>query len=199
MGMLYFKSAFDRIIVRIFYMNGRDIMNIPNILTAVRLLLVPAFFIVFFSSIPDATFFALLIFLFAGLTDFLDGYIARKYNMVTKWGSILDPLADKLMSISVLTALTIKGIIPSWVLIVLGIKELLMICGAAILYKKGAYVPAQIYGKVATVLFYISVLSLEFLPRFWGLLFVYCAVISALFALYKYFNNFRYMNKIKKR
>jgi len=197
--MLYFKPAFDRIIVRISFKNGRDIMNIPNILTAVRLLLVPAFFIVFFSPIRDATFFALLIFLFAGLTDILDGYIARKYNMVTKWGSILDPLADKLMSISVLTALTIKSIIPAWILIVLGIKELLMISGAAILYKKGAYVPAQIYGKVATVLFYISVLALEFLPRFWGLLFVYCAVISALFALYKYFNNFRYMNKIKKR
>lgn len=165
-------------------------MNVPNILTSLRFALVPLFVVIFFSDINNATLIALTVFLFAGLTDVLDGYIARKYNMITRWGAILDPLADKLMSITVLLSLAIKEIIPFWVLFVIGIKEALMIWGAAVLFNKGAFVSAEIYGKVATVLFYISVFTLEFINRTLGLLLIYVTVFAALFALYKYFENF---------
>lgn len=164
-------------------------MNIPNILTAIRLLLVPVFIVVFFSNIPHAILISIIIFLFAGLTDVLDGYIARKYNMITKWGSVLDPLADKLMSLTVLLSLTIKGVIPIWVLVIIGIKEVLMIIGGAILFNKGTFVPARIYGKVATLIFYAAIFALAF-DRHLGLFLIYVTVFAALFAFYKYIENY---------
>jgi cardiolipin synthase len=172
-------------------------MNIPNMLTALRLILVPVFLLVFFSGHSHAILFSFIIFCAAGLTDVLDGYIARKYNMVTKWGSVLDPLADKLMSITVLLSLTIRHMIPEWVLLVIGAKELLMIAGGIFLFKKGTYVPAQIYGKAASVLFYVSILVLQ-IEKTAGLIFIYITVFVALFALYKYFENFVKIRKEEK-
>lgn len=170
-------------------------MNIPNILTLLRLLLVPLFVVVFFSSIQNATAIAMLIFVAAGITDVLDGYLARKYDMVTKWGSILDPLADKLMSITVLISLTAKRILPIWIFFIISIKELLMIVGGIVLFEKGTYIPAQAYGKIATVLFYASVITLEFIHRPSGLYLIYVTAIAALFALYKYCENFLVLRK----
>lgn len=161
-------------------------MNVPNILTIIRLLLVPVFIAVFFSGIKNATAFAMLIFVAAGITDVLDGYLARKYDMVTKWGSILDPLADKLMSITVLISLTTKRILPMWVFFIISIKEVLMIVGGIVLFEKGTYIPAKSYGKIATVLFYASVITIEFIHRGFGLFLIYVTAVAALFALYKY-------------
>lgn len=171
-------------------------MNIPNILTIVRLILVPVFIIVFFSKVPHAMLISFIIFIVSGLTDFLDGYIARKYNMVTKWGSIADPLADKLMSITVLLCLTIKDIIPMWVLLVIIIKEALMIVGGVILYNKGTFVPAKIYGKIATALFYLAIVCLIF-DKNLGRILVYITVLAALFAFYMYLENYIKFTKNK--
>lgn len=172
-------------------------MNVPNILTIIRLLLVPIFVVVFYSGIKNATAIAMLIFVAAGITDVLDGYLARKYDMVTKWGSILDPLADKLMSITVLISLTAKGILPMWVFFVMSTKEVLMIVGGIVLFGKGKYIPAQAYGKIATALFYASVITLEFIHRPSGLYLIYITAAVALFALYKYCENFLALNKKK--
>ncbi|HBM81594.1 MAG: CDP-alcohol phosphatidyltransferase family protein [Clostridiales bacterium] len=165
-------------------------MNIPNILTIIRLILVPVFLLIFFSNIPNAMLISFIVFAAAGLTDILDGYIARKFNLITKWGSILDPLADKLMSIAVLISLTVKHIIPFWVVTIIGLKEFFMILGAIILYKMGTFVSAKLYGKIATVLFYISVIFLE-IDRTTGLLLLYLTVAAALFALGKYVENYK--------
>lgn len=170
-------------------------MNIPNVLTVMRLVLVPVFLFVFFSEYENSMFLSFIIFLTAGLTDVLDGYIARKYNMVTKWGAVLDPLADKLMAITVLVSLTIKEILPFWVLFVIGVKEAVMITGAAVLFSKGSYVPSKAYGKTATVLLYVSVLSLELVSRTVGLVLFYITVLSSLFALYKYVGNFKKLHR----
>jgi cardiolipin synthase len=67
-------------------------MNIPNILTLFRLFLIPIFILLFFSNIFNYLFYSVLIFLVAGITDILDGYIARKYSLITKLGTVLDPL-----------------------------------------------------------------------------------------------------------
>ena len=72
-------------------------MNIPNLLTGIRFLLIPVFFLVFYSDMPNNITAATFVFILAGITDILDGYIARRYNMVTRWGIVFDPLADKLM------------------------------------------------------------------------------------------------------
>lgn len=170
-------------------------MNIPNMLTTIRLILVPLFPMVFFSDMKDAALISFLIFLASGLTDMLDGYIARKYDLITKWGTVLDPLADKLMSLTVLMSLTIKEAIPVWVLLIIGTKELLMIIAGAALFKKDICIPSNIYGKAATVLFYIAVAVLELINRSLGLILIYLTVFVTLFALYNYVNIFKDIKK----
>ncbi|GAB6086805.1 CDP-alcohol phosphatidyltransferase family protein [Alkaliphilus crotonatoxidans] len=135
-------------------------MNIPNILTAIRFALIPIFILIFFSASSNYVIYGLIIFLLAGATDMLDGYIARKYNLITKWGQAMDPLADKLMLITVLISFTIKGLFPPWVILIVGLKETMLVMGGIFLYtrKNKAVLPANHYGKIATVLFYIVVI-----------------------------------------
>lgn len=94
-----------------------------NILTSLRLLLVPVFPAVYFASHPKSHFIAMCVFLVAGFTDFLDGYIARRYQMVTALGTVLDPLADKLMLLTVLITLNISGTLPLWVVVLIVVKD----------------------------------------------------------------------------
>jgi cardiolipin synthase len=160
-------------------------MNIPNILTVFRIFLIPVFVMMFFSSNPNSLLFSTLIFLFAGFTDVLDGYIARKYKLTTKWGTVMDPLADKLMLITVLTCLVMKNYIPTWIFIVVSLKEIAMIISATFLYKKDTVIPANKFGKISTLLFYIAIFVLCF-HRTIGDYLLYAAVISAIIALTNY-------------
>ncbi len=159
-------------------------MNLPNIITALRFALIPLFIKMFFSSLEKNLLYSILIFLLAGITDVLDGYIARKYNIITKWGQVMDPLADKLMQLTVLVCFTIKQFIPVWVIIIYGIKEFLMILGGIFLYtrKDKMVLPANSYGKIATVIFYIAILAVAFNFVYAKLL----IIIAVLFALYAF-------------
>ncbi|MFS8540674.1 MAG: CDP-alcohol phosphatidyltransferase family protein [Tissierellales bacterium] len=132
-------------------------MNIPNILTFIRIILVPVYLQIFYST--KNIFYAGLVFALAGLTDALDGRIARKYNMTSKIGAALDPLADKLMTFAVLISFTSIDLIPHWVVLILGIKEVLMILGGLILYlfKEKRVLPSNKFGKSATVSFYVTI------------------------------------------
>ncbi|AIS51923.1 CDP-diacylglycerol/glycerol-3-phosphate 3-phosphatidyltransferase [Thermoanaerobacter kivui] len=133
-------------------------MNIPNFLTLVRFFLIPLFVYTFF-YVPNGNTYAVAIFILSGITDILDGYIARHYNQITKIGTLLDPLVDKLMILTVLTSLWFKDIIPFFIIFILMIKELSMIIGAAILYKKQEVaIPANKYGKAATAFFYVAII-----------------------------------------
>lgn len=143
-------------------------LNVPNILTILRIFLVPVYLYFFYSVYENNILLAGLIFILAGITDILDGYIARKYDLGTKIGAVLDPFADKLMMFTILITFATSGIIPMWILVCLGIKEITMIIGGGILYLfKGKKVLASNkYGKVATVSFYIATLSIVFkLPK----------------------------------
>ncbi len=131
--------------------------NIPNILTALRLLIVP--FLGYFLFLENYTA-GIILFAAGGATDVLDGYIARKYNLVTKWGKVFDPLADKLMQITALVLLTYHQLIPVIVPIIVVGKEFLMMLGGIMLYKKGkTVIGANWYGKMATVIFYFAILA----------------------------------------
>ena len=168
--------------------------NIPNILTIMRMLLVPLFVYIFFSPFPNAHYWSLFIFLVAGLTDVLDGYLARRYQWTSKFGTAMDPLADKLMLLTALVCLTIVGIVPLYALIIVYIKEFLMILGAIVLYfrHEKVVVPANAFGKVATVLFSLSVFLLIVFPNHWmantSLL---LAIVSKLIELFSYIQNYR--------
>jgi len=125
---------------------------IPNILTTIRLVMVPLFAYVLVALKMHWT--ALAIFLFAGLTDVVDGFIARKFNMITKIGKVYDPLVDKLMQITAVICLAHEDIIPSWVIWFILFKEGTMIIGGLFLYCHNVVIQSDWYGKGATVVFY---------------------------------------------
>ena len=128
--------------------------HIPNILTMARFLLIPV--IVFF-CLQQNYIIAIIILTISGITDILDGAIARKFNLITDFGKLMDPVADKATQISLLTILFIENIIPIWILIIVIVKEFCMVSGASFLYGKELVVSSKWYGKLATVLFYIAI------------------------------------------
>jgi len=162
-------------------------MNIPNILTLVRFGLIGVFIYIFYNHhIQHNIQWAIFIFVLAGLTDVLDGYIARKYDMITKWGKLMDPLADKLMLITVLICLYTKNFVPGIVIFIVLVKELLMILGAAFLYKnRNIVVQSNFYGKAASAAFYVAIIALVFSLPYANLL-LGIAIFSTLLALFQY-------------
>ena len=139
-------------------MKKKDWMNLPNLLTSIRILLVPVLLAAFFISPREKQLPSLIIFLAAGLTDCVDGYCARRLNQITMLGKVLDPIADKLLTASVLLCLAWLDAISWAALAVIVVKELYMAWGAANCLRRGIVIQSDIYGKVATVLFYPAVL-----------------------------------------
>ena len=105
-------------------------MNLPNILTIIRIVLVPVFLLLIFSN---SLYVATIVFAVAGLTDLIDGIIARKYGSVTRFGANLDPVADKLLLSSAFIALSIKEFIPLWLAIIVVARDSIMITTIMIL------------------------------------------------------------------
>ena len=174
--------------------------QIPNILTICRFVLIPFIF----ETIMQGNFLAAFIFLtLSGLTDILDGVIARKFNFITNFGKLIDPLADKCTQLSTLIALTNINIIPSWIILVIFLKEFMMVAGASFLYGKKLVVSSRWYGKLATVLFYIAIVAsfiIHFfkLPYTFDTYFYYVALVSTFFSLFMYYMDFYrrgYVNK----
>ena len=128
--------------------------HVPNILSICRILLIP---VIVISVSMNNYLLALIIFTISSLTDIIDGYIARNYDAVTNVGKLLDPLADKLTQLAMVGSLVSNNVISGWILIVLLVKELIMISGAAFLYGKSVVVYSRWYGKLATVLLYLSI------------------------------------------
>ncbi len=168
--------------------------HVPNTLTIIRLLLIPFIILYIFTGNYILAF---VFFTISGLTDIADGFIARKFNLISNLGKLLDPLADKLTQISTLTSLVITNIIPIWILIIVLLKEFIMIVGASFLYGKDVVVYSKWYGKLATVLFYvaivISLLTKQFnITNICGSIdfILYClALITTVFALIMYIND----------
>jgi len=172
-------------------------MNIPNALTVIRFFLIPLFVYLYFLPVKNNIIYAIAVFVVAGITDVIDGYIARKYNVVTKFGMLLDPLADKLMILTVLFCFYIKGVIPLIVILIILLKEIFMIFGAAILYKKNrTTIQSNSFGKIATAMFYIGVILIAF-KLFIGYYILILAVIFAIIAFVTYAYRFKHLYKEK--
>lgn len=169
--------------------------HIPNIITSMRLVLIPLFvFLVLTGNYLAASF----IFLGAALSDILDGYLARKWKVVSNFGKLFDPLADKAMQIAAIFLLCIIGKLHFAFIIVLIIKEGLMIYGSYLLYKKKIVVYSIWYGKAATFLLNAAVFWIYVLDMGSVLTntFIGIAMASELFALTMY--TIRYF-KLKKK
>ena len=123
-----------------------NIWNVPNVLTLIRMALIPVYWVLFFTGRRHE---ALAVFLVASLTDLADGHIARKYNRITNFGKLMDPLADKLMVISVLLTLVIGGIAPWPILVILLLKEGWMVVGGLLLFRHEIVVYSHWIGKAA--------------------------------------------------
>jgi cardiolipin synthase len=126
-------------------------MNIPNFLSLLRIILVPVFVIFL---IQDESYKALIIFVIAGLTDVLDGTMARLLNAQTKLGSYLDPIADKLLLATSFVTLAILGIIPSWLTVIVMSRDFIILLGIAILSLMSVTfeIKPAFISKVTTVL-----------------------------------------------
>ena len=165
-------------------------MNIPNLLSLFRLALVSVFAIVFFQPWPHARYVAVGIYALAFLTDIADGYIARRFNMVTRLGRILDPLADKLMTFTVIVCITVAGIIPVWAVVIFFIKEAAMGLGAvSMLGKIDDVIPSNWLGKSSTFVFFVVCAALVLFPTIpsqWatGMIAVALALTIAAFVSY---------------
>ena len=127
-------------------------MNLPNKLTVLRVILVPFFvaFLLLSKSSESLKWIALLLFIAASLTDLLDGKIARKYNLVTTFGKFMDPLADKVLTISGMICLIELGRIPSWIVVIIVAREFIISGFRLIATEHGIVIAANYWGKWKT-------------------------------------------------
>ena len=168
---------------------------VPNLISIFRICLVPVFIIVYFLQSGDVKLYPVLIYFIAGISDVLDGYVARKYEASSKLGMLLDPLGDKLMTVSVMVCIAIDGIIPVWAVIVATAKELLMGLGGFLLHKfaQADLMPANFLGKSSTFIFYIVCAALMLfrnIPKKVATAMIFGAIVLTILSLAGYFNKY---------
>ena len=133
-------------------------MNLPNKLTVLRMILVPVFMVLMmFSGVWQ--FLGLLVFIIASVTDWLDGYLARRDNLVTTFGKFMDPLADKMLTTAALLILMEKGFISSWVLLIVLGREFLVAGVRLAAVGEGKVIAASMWGKAKTVSQMIAIIA----------------------------------------
>lgn len=136
---------------------NKKIFTVPNVLSAIRIILIP--FIVYF-YLKKHVLAATALVLVSGLSDMLDGFIARTFNQVSDLGKILDPIADKLTMVAVVFLVAVHHVPLRVMLIVLASKELIMLVGALALFGSGARpCQAKLFGKLSTASLYITVFT----------------------------------------
>ena len=125
-------------------------MTTANKLTLLRIVLVPVFLIILYLRFPGSNWVALAVFLLASFTDFLDGYIARHYNQITNFGKFMDPLADKMLTMSALCWFVAIGRIAGWVLAVVVVREFAVSGLRLVAAEQGKVIAASWSGKIKT-------------------------------------------------
>ena len=128
-------------------------MNLPNKLTILRVLMIPFFVVFMLWNVLGGVdkWIALALFVAASVTDFLDGYIARKYNLVSNFGKFMDPLADKLLVGAAMICLVEMGRLPAWVVILIISREFIISGFRLIASDNGVVIAASYWGKFKTV------------------------------------------------
>ncbi len=136
---------------------GQESLNIPNLITLIRILLIPVFVILFITPTPDRSLSAAVIFVVAAVTDFLDGYIARRTGQVTKLGKLLDPIADKLLVLSALIVLVTLDRVSALVAILVIAREVAVTGIRAIAAGEGMIIAAETTGKYKMALQVVAI------------------------------------------
>ena len=179
-------------------MQNSQIYNIPNLLAFIRLLLAPIMFLFlvnqdasFFEGIDKSwlNYFAAFIFVLASATDFFDGYIARTFDQITVLGSILDPLADKMLTLAAFLGLMLLGEASAWAIFLILTRELFITGLRVSAVSQGLDISASWMGKVKTV---VQMIAIGFLLMHWqgGDLLLWIAVALTLYSGYEYVRDF---------
>ena len=125
-------------------------MNLPNRLSIVRVCCIPAIVILLYQNSDACRIIAGILFILASVTDFLDGYIARKYHLVTDFGKFIDPVADKLLVLTTLIMLLHLGLTEAWIIIIILSRELAVDGLRMVAVSKGKVIAASMFGKYKT-------------------------------------------------
>ena len=169
-------------------------MTIPNLLSLLRLALVPVFALVYFSCAPNAHLWSAVLYLAAFVTDVADGWIARRFSQITRLGRILDPMADKLMTFIVILCLTADGVIPVWAVVIFFCKEMAMAIGGYLMYRaRGDVISSNWLGKSATGVFFVVCAALVLfpaIPRPWAVRMISAALVLTVAAFFSYLYQF---------
>ncbi|HWH33345.1 MAG TPA: CDP-diacylglycerol--glycerol-3-phosphate 3-phosphatidyltransferase [Egibacteraceae bacterium] len=138
-------------------------LNWPNAFTLLRVALVPVIALLLFADTEAARWWAFAVFVFAALTDTVDGWLARRYVGVTRWGQLADPAADKALIVGALAVLAARGELPWWAVGVIVLREVAVTVQRSVLVRRGVVMPASALGKVKTVTQVVAV-TLYLLP-----------------------------------
>ena len=162
-------------------------LNLANKITLLRILMTPLVVALLYFEGPISCFLATLAFTFASITDWVDGYVARRSNMVTRMGKFLDPLADKVLICSVLIMFVKLGWAPAWIVVVIVCRELIVTGLRAMAIDEGIVLAADKFGKAKTVLQIFAIIPLMIHYPLWnfdwpalGMLLLYLALIMAI-------------------
>ena len=175
----------------------KSIFNLPNTLSFFRIGCIPLLVVLLFFPHKTTSFLAALVFGLASISDLLDGFIARRHQMVTTFGQFLDPLADKLLVSAALIMLIPLGRVPAWMVLVIIGRELAIMGLRSVAGSEGKVITADHLGKQKMVLQTVAILGLLLHYDYYGvnfhavgMFFLWLAVIMTLWSGFNYFRNF---------
>lgn len=172
-------------------------LNIANQLTIVRIVAIPLYLLVLYINKDWSNVAATIIFIFAGVSDFLDGYIARKYNMITDLGKILDPIADKILVSAALIALIDLDRLYWWIAVIMLARDFTMEALRNLAASKGIIIAAGIWGKLKTTFQMVAIGMISF-QNIWlginwyilGQVLMYIALFLSIYSAVIYFRDY---------
>ena len=142
-------------------------MNWPNRLSLIRIGCVPVITLLLALKAPWAMYVALFLFIFAAITDFVDGHLARKYNLVTNFGKFIDPVADKLLVLSAMVMISWHDVLPAWIVVTVLFRELAVDGLRLVAVEQGRVIAAGKLGKIKTTCQLTMIIThLVFLAKF---------------------------------
>ena len=170
----------------------KDVFTIPNMLSLIRLILIPVYTVIYLNATEYREYFlAGAILAVSCLTDMIDGQIARRFNMTSTVGRVLDPMADKMTQLALTISLSIKYPILRGVLVLFVIKELFQTTVMCVMFRRGKVLPGAIMpGKICTTVLFVSLILLVLLPELDLNVVNAIAVIDSAFLIYAFISYF---------
>lgn len=166
----------------------KDVFTIPNLLSMIRLVLIPVYIVIYLNATePREYYIAGGILVVSCLTDMIDGQIARRFNMISNFGKVLDPIADKMTQLALTVCLSIRYPLLRFVLLLFLCKEIFQAIAALIMFRRGKALPgAIVQGKICTTVLFVSFIVMVLIPEMDLWIANTIATIDAIFLAYAF-------------